>query len=997
MTEMPAEHEAPGPLTDARLDPWLAHVETVFLSRLTPGAGLMPASTARTVHGDYSHAWTRDNVYSVMGLWTLACACRRLDTDQSRANRLFGAVRKVMRGLLAAMMGQAEKVEKFKHSQNPLDGLHAKYDADTGKPVVEDDGWGHLQIDATSLFVLQLAQFTAGGLTILESSREVRFVQNLAYYIGPAYRTADYGIWERGRKTNDGQVEINCSSVGMAKAALGAIGSVNLLGPDAGPEGYVHVPPDDAALARETLHAMLPMESLSKETDAALLSVVGWPAWAVEDAELAARTRDKVMSSLMGRHGAKRFLRDGHQTSVEDHDRMHYHAGELAKFAHIESEWPLFMTFAMADAAARADLMETEQWADRLEPLFVERDGLRLLPELYTVPPDAVDAERAAPGSQPREPNENVPLLWAQSQWIAAALLAEGLALPDDLDPLERRRRPGMQPDATVQVCLVAEDSGAMDALATLGGPVTSLRDAQNRARIISAGDMVRAWSRLGACPEMGLTGRAARRMGPLAAAKVYRSGGKPCLVSPTLLDSHDHHVRYDPASRARRIRGDLRYLARHWFKGYGPSHPQPVFVLTLEAAALEGEGAPRLWALLRELASGGVDGAAVRLVGLDDIIAQPSGPEIDPGMDQRRVPADGKAFADADAAEALIDRAHIEFVAEDRLEAAYAAVARAGRWRATRKAAGLLERFDPRLADAAKDLTVRLRRIDLGGSIVVKPPSERDILAGVGKVLGTHTVEAVLAQEALLALGLSIKTDLAPFKGARTIRLVEFVGRLAAEHPGGLAALADLPPSVIADKVQALLDRTPGVREVIGGGPDFAFKPAAARVEGNWRLWRERLGVLLRVRSDFYARIWSLLHVCGGLQFGEPGDPAGRVDGAIARADWTAWERDFGLAIESRIERIRSPGYRTFCLEALNVLAARHENEPDWRVAGDIQLDVIVHAAVDLIWHQRGAALPAEQAWGLALAARPDEIARALSLAAGCLPAEHDQAEARA
>ena len=47
--------------------------------------------------------------------------------------------------------------------QVPIDALHAKYCARTGLPVVGDHEWGHLQIDATSLFLLILAQMTASG------------------------------------------------------------------------------------------------------------------------------------------------------------------------------------------------------------------------------------------------------------------------------------------------------------------------------------------------------------------------------------------------------------------------------------------------------------------------------------------------------------------------------------------------------------------------------------------------------------------------------------------------------------------------------------------------------------------------------------------------------------------------------------------------------------------------------------------------------------------
>lgn len=59
---------------------------------------------------------------------------------------------------------QVAKVEKFKHTQSTKDCLHAKYDTCTCATVVRDDQWGHLQVDATSIYLLMLAQMTASGI-----------------------------------------------------------------------------------------------------------------------------------------------------------------------------------------------------------------------------------------------------------------------------------------------------------------------------------------------------------------------------------------------------------------------------------------------------------------------------------------------------------------------------------------------------------------------------------------------------------------------------------------------------------------------------------------------------------------------------------------------------------------------------------------------------------------------------------------------------------------
>lgn len=109
------------------------------------------------------------------------------DEDRAKAYELEQSCVKLMRGLLMAMMQQKNKVEKFKITQSPMDSLHAKYSCKNGQTVVGDDEWGHLQVDAISLYLLILAQMTASGLQIIFSLDEVSFVQNLVFYIESAY------------------------------------------------------------------------------------------------------------------------------------------------------------------------------------------------------------------------------------------------------------------------------------------------------------------------------------------------------------------------------------------------------------------------------------------------------------------------------------------------------------------------------------------------------------------------------------------------------------------------------------------------------------------------------------------------------------------------------------------------------------------------------------------------------------------------------------------
>lgn len=171
------------------------------MSHQEPVTGLFPASDTNP------DAWIRDNVYCILAVWGLSMAYKKIaDQDEDRAKyyELEQSCVKLMRGLLNAMMNQKDKVEKFKVTQNPLDSLHAKYSSLSGQPVVGDSEWGHLQIDSVSLYLLVLAQMTASGLQIIFSLDEVSFIQNLVFYIESAYCIPDYGIWERGDKTNHG-------------------------------------------------------------------------------------------------------------------------------------------------------------------------------------------------------------------------------------------------------------------------------------------------------------------------------------------------------------------------------------------------------------------------------------------------------------------------------------------------------------------------------------------------------------------------------------------------------------------------------------------------------------------------------------------------------------------------------------------------------------------------------------------------------------------------
>lgn len=165
----------------------------------------------------------------------------------------------------------------------------------------------YLQIDIVSLYLLSLVQMINSGLQIIYTMDEVTFVQNLVYYVERAYRTPDFGMWERGSKYNNGTPELHArcdspvhtflgglykftactvnllypylythasqrtflsttSSIGMAKAALEAINGCNLFGEKGASWSVIFVDIDAHNRNRSIFETLLPRESSSKVT-----------------------------------------------------------------------------------------------------------------------------------------------------------------------------------------------------------------------------------------------------------------------------------------------------------------------------------------------------------------------------------------------------------------------------------------------------------------------------------------------------------------------------------------------------------------------------------------------------------------------------------------------------------------------------------------------------------------------------------------------------------
>lgn len=827
------------------LNHYYEQVDQIILARQDFVTGLLPASTAITSHGDYTDAWVRDNVYSIMAAWGLAIAYQRNGSAADRVYLLEQSVIKLMRGLLMAMMRQSSKVERFKHTQNPIDSLHAKYGTRDGQEVVADDAWGHLQLDATSLYLLTLAQMIRSGLRIIGTLDEVNFIQNLVHYISRSYRTPDYGIWERGHKLNHGEPELNASSIGMALAALEALDGLNLFGDKGGQASLVHVVADDIARTRIALSALLPRESSSKEVDAALFSITGFPAFAVSDPELRQRTTQRSIEKLEGRYGCKRFLLDGHQTIIEDPHRLHYEPHELKAFANIECEWPLFFCYQFLNHLFDGNWESANLYRTRIEAVAVERDGKKLVPELYYVAAENIEAERIEPSSQPRLPNDNIPLVWAQSLFILGSMISDGLLLPDDVDPLGRHYTQEDTKPTRVQVALLADTDEVRDALKISGLP-SATRQEVLPLEVRSATELSMAYSQVGRNDRMGLSGRPLRQLRTLSTARLYVLGNHPVVFIPQFLNQSGFYLAMDNPLLVERIKAELRYISRHW------PNPKvrPLLIIDVHANMLEGPDASILLGFLKSLSaesdptipaglialSAFAENTAFERIGKlhdfqlsqdglsDGHALTPPGHHTQGPLDfnGEQIPGEDVIPLDLLENDALWQRlTHVRSAAtwldilrilherheenpetqpisvSAALEDLYVQAGDHHAWRLIRITAALLDKYDINLEQSATEILVRQHGLTVGKSYSGKatfrrPADSSELLEAIHSFNPGNPSLQILIQELIIALGLLIKQEPLLFSNLNTIRVGHILDVIIAREKRAMGGSLD-------------------------------------------------------------------------------------------------------------------------------------------------------------------------------------------------------------
>ena len=938
-------------------------IHNIIIKRQHPVTGLLPASTAITTHGDYTDAWVRDNVYSILSVWSLSRAFNR-SGEKIKCDELSQSTIKLMRGLLQSMMRQSDKVETFKNTLDPLDCLHAKYSTTTGLTVVGDDQWGHLQIDATSIFLLMIAQMTASGLRIIQTIDEVDFIQNLVYYIAFAYRIPDYGIWERGNKINNGKTEINASSVGMAKAALQALDGFNVFGIDGNPKAIIHTIPDAISRARNTLTHLLPRESISKEVDSAILSIIGFPAFAVTDKVLVEKTRDKILSELGGNYGCKRFLWDGHQTSIEDHTRMHYEHSELASFENIESEWPLFYTYLYIQALFENNASEAKKYREKLESIMVEVDGKMLLPELYFVEKENIEAEKKSPGSQTRVPNENVPLVWAQSLYYTGLMLDEGLIEKDDLDPLQLRNRSTQNTQVQVALVVLAENNCVKEQLEKNGVIAEAINEI-TPIKVMEASELVECYRKVGANDSLGLTGRPKRRLQGLATAQTYMFNNESYLSLSSVQHKENNYRVFDAKLASTHLQDEITHICKHWIndevavvtylctQDMCDSQNADVLLNTIRSFQLRkvqknvGYASANLAiraSKINELVIPNIKIDA--LVNTSEVspspwlafdvtvLPEPMQKELrtmiasDQGAyDQLQVWAKNYKLDDV-----LATENDLPITFKCIVKTIYTRVQYKQYWLTSRLCFSLLNLSFKDLVDDVSQICSRHISIGVGCNNDLILEGEHALLKPqmLSKLLDHathHPLERTLVQELLVILGNTIRVNTSRFHGIRSIKLANIL-MLCADTPEysneTLKKLAKKSPSTFNNMIQEVLSAQ---QEAFHQDVEFNFLETNTEnttpnttnaVDTDWIEWRSQKGLITRFNDEFLNDIWQSLAHTKSLIFGDNKDADVILDSELIRSSMTPREESFARIIDEKIQHLHPVYYKSAIIEAL-------------------------------------------------------------------------------
>lgn len=256
------------------------------------------------------------------------------------------------------------KVDHLIKKPFPLDNirfLHPRFYPNL-KEITGD--WGNLQIDAIGYFFLGIAEGMKEGLDIIRDDSDVEIINKLInVLVSIKYWTIhDNGIWEEN-------TEIHSSSIGAVLGGLTALEDVGF-----------NMPLKIYNNAKKTLQTLLPNESITKNVDLSLLTLI-YP------------------FNIIDETNKELILKNVHELLEKERGIIRY-IGDKYYNVNGEAEWTFgfaYLFFSYVDT----DFDLAEKYLEKLL-LLIDENGF--VPELYF--------------SNTDKPNDNNPLGWSVAMTI---------------------------------------------------------------------------------------------------------------------------------------------------------------------------------------------------------------------------------------------------------------------------------------------------------------------------------------------------------------------------------------------------------------------------------------------------------------------------------------------------------------------------------------------------------------------------------------------------
>uniref|UniRef100_A0A8B9N5P1 Phosphorylase b kinase regulatory subunit n=1 Tax=Accipiter nisus TaxID=211598 RepID=A0A8B9N5P1_9AVES len=787
-----------------------------------------------------------------------------------------------------------------------------------------------------------------------------------------------------------------------------SIDELDLFGAHGGHKSVIHVLPDEVEHCQSILYSMLPRASTSKEIDAGLLSIISYPAFAVEDLNLVNVTKSEIISKLQGRYGCCRFLRDGYKTPREDPSRLHYDPAELKLFENIECEWPVFWTYLLIDGVFNEDKIQVQEYREALEGILIrEKNGIVLMPELYAVPPEKVDEEYENPHSVDRVPVGKLPHLWGQSLYVLSCLLAEGFLAAGEIDPLNRRFSTGFKPDVVVQVTVLAESNQVKNLLQEHGINVQSIADI-HPLRVQPARILSNLYTMLGRNKNMKLSGRPHRHIGVLGTSKLYVIRNQIFAFTPQFTDQHHFYLALDNQMIVEMLKTELAYLTSCWRM---TGRPTLTFPITHTMLVDDGTDIhPAVLATIRKLEDGYFGGTILLIFFFfihlcyqdrENVLHLPKDAHGD--LDCRKLVEQLKECP------TLHDQADILYILlilkgadwDTELDGQYGVTVhcllnelyrKAGlnqEWGLIRYISGMLKKRVEVLAEACTDLLSHHKQLTVGlppeprEKIITTPLPPEELTDLIYEASGQDISIAVLTQEIIMYLAMYVRSQPSLFVEMLRLRIGLIIQVMATELARSLKcsgeeaseSLMNLSPFDMKNLLHHILSgKEFGVERSLRPVDSSSSSPAISIHEmGHSGATKTERSGITKLKSEMkQVRGSTPSSPTSTSPTGSSGDTSWgdrkgqwlrrrRLDGAINRVPvgfyekvWkilqkmTPCEIKFAVHVESVLNHVPQPEYRQLLVEAILVLTFLSDIEVN-SIGGIIHVDRIVHMANDL------------------------------------------------